>query len=97
MDVRPERFIRGLIRSAGCRALNRIRKKNGEGFYEYPRYHFSNVSTDIVELLTATLDQLDIPWKSHIKRQEPYLDQMTASISRKAAVARMDTIVGPGH
>lgn len=97
VDARPDRFIRGLIHSDGCRALNRIRKKNGEGFYEYPRYHFSNVSTDIVELLTAALDQLGISWKTHVKRQEPYLDQVAVSISRKAAVARMDTIVSPKY
>ena len=97
VDARPDRFIRGLIHSDGCRVTNRIRKRSGEGFHEYPRYHFTNTSTDIVGLLTAALDRLGIPWKSHIKRPEPHNEQVAISISRKAAVARMDAFVGPKY
>jgi hypothetical protein len=95
----PEPFIRGLIHSDGCRVLNRIRKKGTKSheFYEYPRYHFTNTSTDIVGLLTAALDQLGIEWKGHTKTQPPYRDQIVVSVSKRAAVARMDEFVGPKY
>lgn len=94
VDAHPEALARGFIHSDGCRTINRIRKANGEGFYEYPRYHFSNVSTDIVGLFTDALDRLGIPWKRHLKRPEAHKDQDTVSISRQEAVARMDSFIG---
>lgn len=62
----PEKFIRGLMHSDGCRLTNRVRKKlRGEWkYYEYPRYQFVNVSTDIAGLLTEALDRLEIPRQS---------------------------------
>jgi hypothetical protein len=41
VDVNPRPLVRGLLHSDGCRVLNWV---NGT---PYPRYHFSNVSTDI--------------------------------------------------
>ncbi|MFI6576507.1 transposase [Nocardiopsis sp. NPDC050513] len=100
VDEQPETFVRGLIHSDGCRVVNRIRKKLPESrvkVYEYPRYHFTNASTDIVGLLTATLDRLDVAWRSHVKVQTGIHDQTVVSISRKDAVARMDAFVGPKY
>ncbi|MFE3457187.1 transcriptional regulator [Nocardiopsis aegyptia] len=101
VDEQPEAFVRGLIHADGCRLINRIRKKlpeNGEQFYEYPRYQFVNTSTDIIDLLTGALDRLDIAWKSHIRKLEPrYRDTTVVSVSRKEAVARMDSFVGPKY
>lgn len=98
VNAQPEAFIRGLIRSDGCRVVNRIRRKlpNGDGtHYEYPRYHFTNASTDIIGLLTGTLDLLAIAWKSHVIKNEPrYRDATVVSVSRRDAVARMDSFVG---
>jgi len=96
VDEHPEPFIRGLIHSDGCRTLNRIRKKGARTheFYEYPRYHFTNTSMDIVDLLTSALDRLGIQWKCHTKSQPPYRDQTVVSVSTRAAVARMDEFVG---
>ncbi len=51
------------------------------------RYHFSNMSEDIIGLFTAALDQLDIPWTRSSKK--------VVSIYRKAATARLDTFIGP--
>lgn len=41
-----EDFVRGLIHSDGCRAINRVRRplNDGERWYEYPRYFFTNAS-----------------------------------------------------
>ncbi|OOC54731.1 MULTISPECIES: helix-turn-helix domain-containing protein [Nocardiopsis] len=97
VDDHPEPFIRGLVHSDGCRILNRIRKKGRNEYYEYPRYHFSNTSSDIVHLFTTALDRLNIPWKSHTRVRPPFQDQTIISVSKKAAVARMDAFVGPKY
>lgn len=91
VDAHPDRLIRGLIHSDGCRSINRIRKKSPDGdkFYEYPRYFFYNVSTDIMRLCGETLDRLGIAWKMN--------NWNSLSIARKDAVAEMDRIVGPKY
>lgn len=76
-----EEFIRGLIQSDGCRVV-----ANDRGVTSI-RYHFSNRSEDILGLFTAALDDLSIPWT----RSTKYI----ISIYCKAAVARLDTFVGP--
>ncbi len=84
-------FVRGLIHSDGCRALNRVRRrlKDGDRWYEYPRYFFSNASDDIRRLFTDALDRLDIDWRQSNTR--------IISIARKDAVARLDQFVGPKY
>ncbi|MGI5227458.1 helix-turn-helix domain-containing protein [Actinoallomurus sp. CA-142502] len=86
-----EEFVRGLIHSDGCRAVNRVRRplKGGDRWYEYPRYFFTNASDDIRELFTDTLDRLGIEWKRSNKR--------IISITKKEAVARLDEFVGPKY
>lgn len=100
VEEHTREFVRGLMHSDGSRVVNRIRKKHPNGdvqVYEYPRYQFTNVSTDIVGLFTGALDRLDIPWKVHAKKRKPYKDTHVVSISRKDAVARMDSFVGPKY
>lgn len=55
--------------------------------YEYPRYFFSNTSTDILDLCCAGLDRLGIAYR------RPRWDQ--ASVARREAVAALDARVGP--
>lgn len=97
-DEQPEALIRGFMHSDGCRAINRIRKKRPDGvaeYYEYPRYHSTNTSTDIIDILTRALDRLGIAWKIHVSKREPrYRDAHIVSISRQDAVATMERIVG---
>ncbi len=71
----------GLIHSDGCRVI-----ANDRGVMSI-RYHFSNMSEDIIGLFTAALDALDIPWTRSSKK--------IVSIYRKAATARLDTFIGP--
>ena len=87
------------MHSDGSRVVNRVKRKPpGEGFYEYPRYHFTNVSTDIIRLFTDALDRLDIPWKVHAtKRGKSYKDAYVVSVSQREAVMRMDSFVGPKY
>jgi hypothetical protein len=91
VDAHPWEFIRGLIHSDGCRITNwTTRLVAGETKrYEYPRYFFTNKSSDIMRLFTETLDAVGVDWKQPNSRN--------VSIARKASVALMDTHVGPKY
>jgi hypothetical protein len=51
------------------------------------RYHFSNMSEDIIGLFTAALDKLEIHWTRSSKK--------IVSIYRIVDTARLDTFIGP--
>ncbi|MER6129270.1 helix-turn-helix domain-containing protein [Streptomyces sp. NPDC001795] len=91
VDAHPWEFIRGLIHSDGCRITNwTTRLIGGERKrYEYPRYFFTNLSRDIVQLFTDALDHVGVEWKLANPRN--------VSIARKASVALLDTHVGPKY
>lgn len=91
VDAHPWEFIRGLVHSDGCRITNwTTRVIGGETKrYEYPRYFFTNLSADIRQLYTDTLDKLGVSWKQ--------ANAYNISVARKASVALMDTHVGPKH
>ncbi|MEU4171860.1 helix-turn-helix domain-containing protein [Streptomyces sp. NPDC026665] len=91
VDAHPWEFIRGLIHSDGCRITNwTTRLVAGETKrYEYPRYFFTNKSSDIMRLFTGTLDAVGVDWKQPNSRN--------VSIARKASVALMDAHVGPKY
>ncbi|WP_438294415.1 helix-turn-helix domain-containing protein [Streptomyces sp. HUAS TT7] len=95
VDAHPWEFIRGLIHSDGCRATNwATRIVGGEKKrYEYPRYWFTNVSDDIRQLYTDTLDQLGIEWRHCTRRGKPY----NISVARRDSVALMDQHIGPKY
>ncbi|MGW5875915.1 LAGLIDADG family homing endonuclease [Nocardiopsis terrae] len=101
VEEHPKNFVRGSIHSDGSRVLNRIKRKHPDGYeryYEYPRYHFTNTSKDIIGILNRALDRLDIPWEVHTsKGKGTHQDKHVVSISRKDAVARMDEFVGPKY
>ncbi len=84
----PHQFIRGLIHSDGCRCLNTftVKGKNGLKEYSYPRYFFTNYSTDIQGIFTDTCDQLGIRWTRSNWRN--------ISISHRDSVALLDAFVG---
>ncbi|MFH8730490.1 MULTISPECIES: helix-turn-helix domain-containing protein [unclassified Streptomyces] len=95
VDAHPWEFVRGLVHSDGCRITNwTTRIVGGERKrYDYPRYFFTNVSDDIRQLFTDTLDKLGIQWTHCTRHGNPY----NISIARKASVALMDTHVGPKY
>ncbi|MEU5684296.1 transcriptional regulator [Streptomyces venezuelae] len=95
VDAHPWDFVRGLIHSDGCRITNwTTRLVGGERKrYEYPRYFFTNVSDDIRELFTRTLNTLGVGWTHCTRHGNPY----NISVARKADVALMDVHVGPKH
>ena len=86
----PEAFLRGLIHSDGARVIDRFKTRLPSGRvaeYEYPRYFFSNVSSDIRGLFCDTCDQLGIRWTQSNHRN--------ISVSHRESVARLDAFVGP--
>ncbi|PAZ15435.1 hypothetical protein CLM62_13555 [Streptomyces sp. SA15] len=94
-QVRPGIGVATLQRQGGCRITNwTTRLVGGERKrYEYPRYFFTNTSTDIIRLFTDALDRVGVEWKPlHQSRAA-----VTISVARKASVALMDTHVGPKH
>ncbi|MFJ8105270.1 helix-turn-helix domain-containing protein [Streptomyces sp. NPDC096132] len=95
VDAYPWEFIRGLIHSDGCRITNwTTRMVAGERKrYEYPRYFFTNVSDDIRQLYTDTLDNLGVEWTRCTRNGNPY----NISVAKKASVALLDAHVGPKH
>ena len=58
VTIHADRFARGLFHSDGWRGINRVRAHLAEGdhWYEYPRYLFTNESADILRLCGEALD-----------------------------------------
>ena len=84
----PADFLRGLFHSDGCRANNWAtrmvagRKKR----YDYPCWHFTNCSEEIMGWCGDALDLLDIPWRRSSMKM--------ISVSTRAGVARLDELIG---
>jgi hypothetical protein len=91
MSEYPGNFARGLFHSDGCRFTNRVRHQlsDGEKWYEYPRYMFTNQSRDILGLCAEALDLLGVSWR--------FSRHNVISVARKEAVARLDKFVGPKY
>ena len=85
------RFDRGLFHSDGYRGINRVQAHltDGDRWYEYPRYLFTNESGDILRLCGETLDQLGVAWR--------FSRRNAISVARREAVARLDEFVGPKY
>lgn len=95
VDANPWPFVRGLVHSDGCRIINWTTRMVGgvRKRYEYPRYWFTNVSDDIRQLYTDTLDKLGIEWTHCTRAGKEY----NISVARRASVALMDAHVGPKY
>ena len=77
----PGRLLRGLIQSDGCRVPNRV---NGK---VYPRYQFTNYSTDILRMFCQACDAIAVAWTKPSWKQ--------VSIARAPDVALLDQLIGP--
>ena len=79
-------FLRGLIHSDGCRGLNTVTNRKGSR-YSYPRYMFTNYSTDIRGIFCAACDDYGVNWRQ--------MNWKTISIARRPEVAKLDLVIGP--
>ena len=84
----PADFLRGLFHSDGSRVANWATREVGGVMkrYDYPRWQFTNHSSDIRDLCCWALDLVDIPWRVS--------NWKTISVSRRAAVGRLDDLIG---
>ncbi len=89
VEAEPAAFLRGLFHSDGSRVRNwATRVVAGERKrYDYPRWQFTNVSTDILGLCCWALDLVGVGWRRS--------NQKTISVSTRADVARLDGLIGP--
>lgn len=86
----PQRFLRGLVHSDGCRTTNRFRTKLPSGRvaeYEYARYFFSNLSDDIRRIFVEHCELLGVRVTQSNARN--------LSVSHKRSVALLDSFIGP--
>jgi hypothetical protein len=85
----PGNFARGLFHSDGCRITNWTSHivAGSVKRYEYPRYFFSNESTDILAICGWTLDLLGVQWRLPRRNM--------LSVARAGSVAILDEHVGP--
>jgi hypothetical protein len=79
---RPDRLLRGLLHSDGCRFQN-----TGRGGWSHPRYAFTNLSLDIRVIFCIACDLLGLRWTASANK--------TIYVSRGADVAVLDLFVGP--
>jgi hypothetical protein len=73
--------MRGLIQSDGCRDRNVVKAKS------YPRYSFSNESSDIRGIFIDACERLKLHWTTPTHK--------VVSISRRPDVNRLDRFIGP--
>jgi hypothetical protein len=85
---RPADFLRGLFHSDGCRTNNWTRRMVAGRMkrYDYPRWQFTNVSTEIQQWCCDALDLVEEPWRQ--------TNWKTISVSTRAGVARLDELIG---
>lgn len=77
----PKRLLRGLIQSDGSRYMNKVNGTN------YPRYEFTNNSSEIRELFCWACDLLEISYRQ--------MNWKSISVARKTDTAKLDLFVGP--
>ena len=89
VSTHPRALVRGLIHSDGNRHINEVTRKlpSGPRRYRYPRYMFTNASTDILAIFTEALDLLGVHWTQTTARD--------ISVARRGDVSFLDTFVGP--
>jgi hypothetical protein len=83
VDADPRPLLRGLIHSDGCRVLNRA---YGTEYPPYPRYEFTNASTDIREIFERACDAIGVEWRKSRPR--------VVSVATRASVAILDEFIG---
>jgi hypothetical protein len=82
----PDRFLKGLIHSDGCRLTTRVRNRKGKE-YSYPRYMFTNFSSDIRKIFCDACVDFGVSCRQ--------MNWKTISVARRMDVAKLDSVIGP--
>ncbi len=84
----PGDFLRGLFHSDGSRVNNWATRPVGGVMkrYDYPRWQFTNCSSEIQQWCCDALDLVGVPWRRS--------NAKTISVSTRAGVARLDELIG---
>jgi hypothetical protein len=85
VERQPEMLLRGLIHSDGWRGSNRVKVRGKR--YEYPRYMFSNRSSDIRRIFTEACNRAGVEWRQNL--------EWSIAVSRRESVDKMDRFIGP--
>ena len=85
----PLEFFRGFYHSDGSRFRNVV---NGK---DYPRYQFTNTSSDIIELFCDTCDLLDLHWTEKTRPTTTGFSAKDIYVSRRKDVEYLDSVIGP--
>lgn len=85
----PRPFLRGLIHSDGSRSINRfsVSLASGTREYAYPRYFFTNLSSEIRILFCEACERIGINWTQSSPKN--------ISIADRRSVEILDSFVGP--
>jgi hypothetical protein len=85
----PDRLLRGLIHSDGCRCINRVTRPTNAGpkRYAYARYLFTNESEQIRGIFVEACRRLSIEYC--------YNRPNSISVARRDSVELLDSFVGP--
>lgn len=96
VDRHPEKLVRGLFHSDGCRVTNRVRRTVGGTwkYYEYPRSLFSTTSEEILDLLGAALDRLGVRWSLRFRDNGRHRRSGILSVAGRTSVALLGSFVG---
>ena len=79
----PRPLLRGLFHSDGCRCVNTVTRRGR--IYRYPRYLFSNRSSDILRICGDALDLVGAAWR--------YNRAYSISVARAESVALLDSFI----
>jgi hypothetical protein len=85
VEADPRPFLRGLFHSDGCRCVNKVTVRGKA--YAYPRYFFSNKSSDIMAICQWALDMQGVAWRMN----NPH----SLSVAKAGSVASLDSFIGP--
>ena len=86
----PAARSRGLIHSDGCRVINRVtngRANDHPKRYEYPRYFFTNHSSDLRELFQWACALIGVESRPN--------NRWNISVAKRRSVEILDSFVGP--
>lgn len=88
VDTYPLEFFRGLYHSDGSRFNNHVYGR------DYPRYQFTNTSSEIAQIFCNTCDQLGLHWTIKSRRNRANIVQ-DIYISKRKDVVYLDRVIGP--